>query len=406
LKKNGTRNLAPVICHDAKPSRTCVMTAKGWAAPEVGRANARARELCERMGNKSRLFPVLYGEWVFHVVRAELEAGRKAGEELLRRAQEEREVSGETVGNRIVGTDAFLRGEIATAREYLERSLALYDPQQHRSLAFLFAQDPRVAGLSVLSWTLFALGYPEQAQARSNEALADARELSHRNTLGYALLYGCILSQLRGDWREARDRADSLITLARAQGSPHFLGAGTIVRGWTLAEMGELPAAITQVREGLASWQMTGARFLVPFFLSLLASVETHAGGARRGLDLLTDALVRARETGERWFEAELHRLTGELMLTLPAFDRAEVEVQLQQAAELARGQSAGLWELRAATSLARLWIVQNRFGDAHHLLAPLCDKFTEGLATSDLQSAQRVLRETAGFNGTTKSSD
>ncbi|WEX86686.1 AAA family ATPase [Sinorhizobium garamanticum] len=383
-----------------------LMTAKGWAAPEVGRANARARELCERLADTNRLLPVLYGDWVFHVVRAELEAGRKAGEELLKRAREEREVSAETVGNRIVGTDAFLRGEITIAREYLERSLALYDPQQHRALAFLFAQDPRVAGLSVLSWTLFALGYPEQAQARSNEALTDARELSHRNTLGYALLYGCILSQLRGDWREARDRADSLITLARAQGSPHFLGAGTIVRGWTLAETGELPAAITKVQEGLASWQMTGARFLVPFFLSLLARVETQAGGAKLGLDLLTNALDRARETGERWFEAELHRLTGELMLELPAFDRAAVEARLWHAAELARGQSADLWELRATTSLARLWIAQNRRRDAHDLLAPLCARFTEGFATSDLQLAQRVLGETAGLDGATKSSD
>ncbi|MBP2236741.1 putative ATPase/class 3 adenylate cyclase [Sinorhizobium kostiense] len=383
-----------------------LMTAKGWAAPEVGRANARARELCERLGDKSRLLPVLYGDWVFHAVRAELEAGRKAGEELLRRAQEERDVSGETVGNRIVGTNAFLRGEITVAREYLERSLALYDPQQHRSLAFLFAQDPRVAALSVLSWTLFAIGRPEQAQARSNEALADARKLSHRNTLGYALLYGCILSQLRGDRREARDRAESLIMLARAQGSPHFLGAGAIVRGWTLGETGELPAAITQVQEGLASWQMTGARFLIPFFLSLLARVETHAGGAKRGLDLLADALDRVRETGERWFEAELHRLTGELMLGLPAFDHSEAEARLRHAAELARGQSADLWELRASTSLARLFIAQNRCGDAHDLLAPLCAKFSEGLATSDLQLAQRVLREAAGFNGATRSSD
>jgi predicted ATPase/class 3 adenylate cyclase len=382
-----------------------LMTAKGWAAPEVGRANARARELCERLGDTSRLFPVLYGDWVFHVVRAELEAGRRAGEELLLRAQHERELSAETVGNRILGTDAFLRGEVTIARKYLERSLALYDSEQHRSLAFLFAQDPRVAGLSVLSWALFALGYPEQAQARSREALADARALSHRNTLGYALLYGCILSQLLGDRQEAQDRADSLITLARAQGSPHFLGAGTIVRGWTLGETGELQAAITQVQEGFASWQMTGAKFLVPFFLSLLARVETQAGGAKLGLDLLTNALDRVRETGERWFEAELHRLTGELMLQLPAFDRAEVEARLRHAAELARGQSADLWELRAATSLARLWIAQNRCGDAYDLLAPLCGRFTEGFATSDVQSAQRILRETAGLTGATKSS-
>jgi predicted ATPase len=374
-----------------------LMAAKGWAAPEVGRANARARELCERLGDTNRLFPVLYGDWVFHVVRAELEAGRKAGEELLRRARQEQDVAAEVVGNRVVGTDAFLRGEVTIARTYLERSIALYDPQRHRSLAFLFAQDPRVAGLSVLSWALLALGHPEQAQARSNEALADARELSHRNTLGYALLYGCILSQLRGDWREARERADSLITLARAQGSPHFLGAGMVVRGWTLGETGELQAAIAQIREGIASWQMTGAGFLVPFFLSLLARVETQVGGAKKGLDLLTNGLGRVRETGERWFEAELHRLTGELMLQLPNVNRAKVEARFRHAAAIARRQRADLWELRATTSLARLWIEENRGGQAHDLLAALYSKFTEGFATSDLQLAQRVLCEAGG---------
>lgn len=139
---------------------------------------------------------------------------------------------------------------------------------------------------------------------------------------------------------------------------------------------------------------MTGVRFLVPFFSSLLARVEPQAGGAKLGLDLLSHALDRVRETGERWFEAELHRLTGELRLELPAFDPAEVEARFRHAAELARGQSADLWELRATTSLARLLIAQNRCGDAHDLLAPLCGKFTEGFATSDLQSAQRVLRE------------
>ena len=166
------------------------------------------------------------------------------------------------------------------------------------------------------------------------------------------------------------------------------------------------------VKSGLDFWfTPAGASIKVPtrwkqfvitwsVILSLLAHVETQAGGAKLGLDLLTNALDRVRETGERWFEAELHRLTGELMLQLPAFDRAEVEARLRHAAELARGQSADLWELRAATSLARLWIAQNRCGDAYDLLAPLCGRFTEGFATSDLQSAQRVLRETAGSNG------
>ncbi|MFK4506416.1 AAA family ATPase [Bradyrhizobium daqingense] len=197
-----------------------LMASKGWAAPEVGRANARARSLCECLGDTSRLFPVLYGEWVFHVVRAELEAGRTAGEELLHRAQAQNDVAAETVGNRIVGTAELLRGDLVAARAHLERTLALYDPATHRSLAFLFAQDPKVAGLSVLSWALFALGHPEQARARSEEASTDAKELSHRNTLGYALLYGCILSQLRQDPHEAGDQANSLIALAAEQDLP------------------------------------------------------------------------------------------------------------------------------------------------------------------------------------------
>ncbi|UWU75466.1 AAA family ATPase [Bradyrhizobium huanghuaihaiense] len=372
-----------------------LMAVKGWAAPEVGQANARARDLCERLGDTSRLFPVLYGEWVFHVVRAELEAGRTAGEDLLRRAQEQNDVAAETIGNRIVGTAELLRGELAAARDHLERTLALYDPSAHRSLAFLFAQDPRVAGLSVLSWGLFALGYPEQAQARSEQALTDAKELSHRNTLGYALLYGCILSQLRHDIDEARDRANALIALAAEQDSPHFLGAGIIIRGWTLGEVGDFGAGIAQIRDGLAMWQATGAGFLVPYFRSLLAEVHGQSGAVNEGLDLITEALDRVEETGERWFEAELHRMMGELMLQLPRSDPTAAEARFEHAAATARQQGAKLWELRAATRLARLWRDRGRCGEAHDLLAPLYSQFTEGFGTPDLQAASAILRET-----------
>ncbi|UWU79115.1 AAA family ATPase [Bradyrhizobium huanghuaihaiense] len=371
-----------------------LMAAKGWAAPEVGQANARARDLCERLGDTSRLFPVLYGEWVFHVVRAELEAGRTAGEDLLRRAQEQNDVAAETIGNRIVGTAELLRGELAAARDHLERTLALYDPYAHRSLAFLFAQDPRVAGLSVLSWGLFALGYPEQAQARSEQALTAAKELSHRNTLGYALLYGCTLSQLRHDIDEARYRANALIALAAEQDSPHFLGAGIIIRGWTLGEVGDFGAGIVQIREGLAMWQATGAGFLVPYFRSLLAEVHGRSGAVNEGLDLITEALDRVKKTGERWFEAELHRMMGELMLRLPRQDPTAAEARFEHAAATARQQGAKLWELRATTCLARLWIERRLRGEAHDLLSPLYGQFTEGFGTPDLQAARVILRE------------
>ncbi|RZN09001.1 adenylate cyclase, partial [Bradyrhizobium genosp. SA-3] len=371
-----------------------LMAARGWAAPEVGRANARARDLCERLGDTSRLFPVLYGEWVFHVVRAELEAGRSAGEDLLRRAQEQNDAAAEAIGNRIVGTAELLRGELVAARAHLERTLALYDRAAHRSLAFLFAQDPSVAGLSVLSWGLFALGYPEQAQARSEEALRDATELSHRNTLGYALLYACILSQLRQNHDEARDRANALIALAAEQDSPHFLGAGIIIRGWTLAEAGDFAAGIARIREGLTMWQDTGAGFLVPYFRSLLAEVHGRSGAVNEGLDLITEAIDRVEKTGERWFEAELHRIRGELMLWLPRPDPTGAEAQFAHAVATAHQQGAKLWELRAATCLARLWIEQRRRGEAHDLLSLLYGQFAEGFETPDLRAARAVLQE------------
>lgn len=377
-----------------------LMAAKGWAAPEVGRANARARDLCERLGDTLRLFPVLYGKWVFHVVRAELEAGRTAGEDLLRRAQEQSDTAAETIGNRIVGTAELLRGELVAARAHLERTLTLYDRAAHRSLAFQFAQDPSVAGLSVLSWGLFALGYPEQAQARSEQALTDAKELSHRNTLGYALLYGCILSQLRQDQDEARDRANTLIALAAEQDSPHFLGAGIIIRGWTLGEAGDFGAGIAQIREGLAMWQATGAGFLVPYFLSLLAELNGHARAVKGALDIVTEALDRVEESGEGWFEAELHRIMGELILQLPKPDPIAAGAQFGHAAAIARQQGAKLWELRAATRLARLWREQGRPGEAHDLLTPLYGQFTEGFGTADLQAARKVLRETTAGPG------
>jgi predicted ATPase len=314
----------------------------------------------------------------------------------VRRAQEEHDAAAETIGHRIVGTAAFLRGEVAAARTHLERTLALYDPASHRSLAFLYAQDPHVAGLSVLSLALLALGHPDQARARSNEALADAEELSHRNTLGYALLYGCILSQLRGDRDEALARANALIALAREQGSPHFCGAGIVIRGWALSDAGDVNASVARIREGLATWQASGAGFLVPYFLNLLAEVHGRSGAVNEGLHRLTEALGRVEETGERWFEAELHRSASELMLQLPETDLAGAEARLWQATAIARRQNAKLWELRAATRLARLWIGQDRRGEAHDLLAPLCGQFTEGFGTPDLQVAQALLCQAA----------
>jgi predicted ATPase/class 3 adenylate cyclase len=372
-----------------------LMATQGWAASEAGRANARARDLCEQIGATAQLWPALYGQWVFHGVRAEHNAARQVADEFLRRAQDHRVASATVVAHRISGTGAFWRGEVATARIHLEHALALYDPQQDRSLAFLYVQDPRVAALSALSWTLFALGYPEQARVRSRDALDTARELAHLNTLAYGLLFGCFFEQFRGAGHEAQDRAEALVTLSTEQNFPHFLAAATMIRGWALTQLGELETGLAQLRQGLPAWRATGAGLYEPYFLGLQAEAHGRSGAVQEGLDLVAKALDRVEETGERWFEAELHRMMGELMLRLPRSDQTAAEARFGHAAATARLQGAKLWELRAATRLARLWREKGRRGEAHDLLTPLCSQFTEGFGTPDLQAASAILRET-----------
>ncbi len=367
---------------------------QGWAAPEAGRANARARELCERIGSTAQLWPVLYGEWVFHAVRAEHVAARKLADQLLRRAQDHQDAAAMIVGHRVVGSGALWRGELAGARRAFERTLALYNQQQHGSLGLLYVQDPRVAALSGLSWTLFALGYPEQAQARSGEALDAARELAHWNTLAYALLFGCFFAQMRRARGDAQNQAEALITLATEQNIPHFLGAATMVHGWALTEAGDIETGLAQLRRGLPAWRATGAALYEPYFLSLQAEALSRAGSVQEGLDLIRLALSRVEETGERLLEAELHRISGELMQRLPKADIAGAEAGLSRAASVARQQGAKMWEVRAAVALARLWIEQNRRNEARQLLAPLCDNCTAGFEAPDLQIAQAILRE------------
>jgi predicted ATPase len=316
-------------------------------------------------------------------------------DEFLRRAQEHQDTEATLVAYRLCGSGAFWRGEMAAARESLERTLALYDLDRHHSLAFLYVQDPRVAALSGLSWTLLAQGYPEQARARSQEALDAARQIAHINTLAYGLLFACLFEQFRQAVREAQDRAEALAALATEQGFPHFLAAATVIRGWVLIQAGEMETGLEQLRQGHPAWRATGAGLYEPYFLGLQAEAHGRSGAVEEGLDLVAKALDCANATGERWFEAELHRMGGELLLRLPRPDLAAAEARLRQAAAVARQQGARMWELRAATSLARLWREQGQISEAHDLLAPLYGQFSEGLETSDLQTARTILRET-----------
>ena len=368
------------------------LAAKGFAAPETGRAYARARELCRELGDVPELFPALYGRFIVHFQRGELAAAHEAARELLRLAEDRGDAAARVTGHRVVGSALYHLGRLAESRAHLEEGLALYEPGRDRGSALVYALDTRVVCLFWLVHALFAVGYPEQALARLREALAYARELGHPYTLAYALSVICILRGRHWAGPEARTEAETLVALATEQGFPLPAAVGEVAGGWALTGEGAAEEGIARMHRGLAGYRTTGAELWVPDFLALLAQAHGRAGRPAAGLEFLAEALDRVEGNGGRWLEAELHRLRGELLLTPPDRDPAAAEACFSRAVTVAREQDARLWELRAATSLARLWREQGRHAEASDLLAPICGWFTEGFDTPDLRDAQVLL--------------
>jgi TOMM system kinase/cyclase fusion protein len=369
-----------------------LLATKGYAAPDVERVYARARALCQQMGETLQLVPVLQGLWLFYVNRGELQMARELGEQLLRLTQGTQDPMLRLAAHGALGTTLFWLGELASAREHLEESIALYDLRQDRSLAVLYGHDPGVMHRSYTSYVLWWLGYPSQALQRSDEMRMLAQELAHPLSVAYALGTASSLHQLRREAQATQERAEAAMALSREQGFPYWLGIGTIRRGWALAAQGQGAEGVEQIRQGLAVWRATGADLNRPWFLALLAEACGRAGAAEEGLTAVAEALTAVHTKANRVCEAELYRLKGELLLALSPGNIAEAESCFQQALNIARRQEAKSLELRAALSLSRLWQQQGQWAEARELLAPVYGWFTEGFDTADLQEAQALL--------------
>jgi predicted ATPase len=297
------------------------------------------------------------------------------------------------VGHRAVGNTLFHCGALAQARAHLEQAITLYDPEQHRSLAFLYVFDPFIASASFLSWTLFTLGHPEQARVRADAALARAHELGHPASQAFALFFaGSILSQLAGNRQAVQERVEALLALASEQGFAYWAGCATVIEGWLLADQGSAPEGITRIRQGIAAYRATGAAHLDPYFLGLLAQAQRRRGELPEAEGTVAEALDMARRTGEGYYEAELLRLRGELLLARHPSDPLTAEQCLVEALNTARQQQATMWELRAAATLAQHRRDQGRTREARDLLAPVYGWFTEGFDTPDLRDAKALL--------------
>jgi predicted ATPase len=371
-----------------------LIATKGYAALEVEQAYARARELCRQVGETPRLVPVLFGLRLFYQQRAEFHIARELEEQLFHLAQRVQDPGLLLVAYQALGATSYWLGELAQARADLEQGMALYDPQQHRSLTFGAIQHPGVTCLAFVARALWALGYPAQALQRSQDAVALAQELSHPFSLAYALGCAAALHQLRREGPVTQERAEAAMALSREQGFALWLAMGTTLRGWALVAQGQEAEGIAQVRQGLAAYKATGTAVGQPYLLALLAEAYAKHGQAEEGLGVLAEALAAVHHSGERCYEAELYRLKGELLLARPAEHYAEAEACFWQAIAIARRQQAKSLELRAAMSLARLWQRQGKHAEARQLLAEVYGWFTEGFDTADLQEAKALLQE------------
>src|SRR5262245_47967563 len=373
-----------------------LMATSGFGAPEVQHAYARARELCRHVGETAPLFPVLRGLSTFYIVRAETQPAHELSTDLLHLARRFQDPAMLVEAYSMLGTTAFYLGEIASAHGYLEQAEAGYDPEQHRAHAFLdVGTDPGVLCRIYAGHVLWLLGYSDQSLAKNRRAVALAQELSHSFSLAYALDVAAVLHRLRREVPGAGEPVDAVVALSMAEGFPVWLAIALILRGSTLAANGQAAEGLAQMRKGLATFQATGAQVGRPFFLTLLAEGDATGGQAEDRLRILDEALEAVRKTGERWYEAELHRLKVELVLSGAAQD-AEAETCFQQALDIACRQQARALELRAAMSLGRLWQRQGKSREAHALLAPVYGWFTEGLDTVDMREAKALLEALA----------
>ena len=368
-------------------------TSKGFAAVEVENVYLRARELCAQVVETPETFPVLWGLSGFYLVRAEHTLAHELAEQLLRLAQGSQDPAILLEAHFVLGIVLFHLGEIVAAHTHLERGSALYDAQHHHALTFSYGGwDPGVASLSYSALALWYLGYPEQALKKSDEAVALAHALSHPLSLAVALTYNTLLHQCRREEQAVQERAEAAIALTTEQGFPIWLAWGIISQGWASVEQGRGAEGLSQMCRGLAAQQATGAGLLESQHLGLLAEAYRTADQVEAGLTTVGEAVAFVERTKERFYEAELYRLKGELLLQQAKDHHVDAEASFQQALKVARRQHAKSWELRAATSLARLWQQQGKTTEALNLLAPVYAWFTEGFDTADLKDAKALL--------------
>jgi len=374
---------------------------KGYAASETKAAVEQARlfmEQAEGLGEPPDdpllLFSVLYGAWSANLLAFDGDVVRDLAAQFVALAEKQGATVPLMVGHRIMGIALMYTGDLAQARAHFDRAIALYNPAEHRPLATRFGQD---TGVSILSWrlrVLWLLGYPEAALKDVEHGLKDAREIGQAATLLPALVRVSMNQTIFGNYAAAAAQAQEAVALAEEKGALLWKATGVMAQGCVSALTGKAANAIRMLTTGIAAYRSTGSTLLIPWYLSYLARAHAELGQFEEAWRCIGEAMTAVETTKEKWCEADIHRTAGELALMMPEPDAAKAEAHFERSLAIAREQKAKSWELRAATSLARLWLDQGKRQQARGLLAPVYGWFTEGFDTLDLKEAKTLLNE------------
>jgi tetratricopeptide (TPR) repeat protein len=364
---------------------------KGWAFKDVAVAFKRAQELCQHAGEDLGSFTALYGLLLYYAIRSEMETARELGEELLRLAEKEQDSVRIVAVCFVLGSTLKFLGELELSEKHLKRGLDLYD-SSHDYQAYTLISEPGIGCGAQLARVLWLLGYPDKALEQARQTIALARQQPHPGSLGFALIHVAVLHQLRSEASACQELTETVIALSREKDIADNIAWATIWQGWSLAMQGQAEAGITNIHEGLAALRVMGSEIALSWILSLQIEVLLKVGQREEGLAVVEEALAFVHKNQDRVFEAELYRLKGEALLINQ--QSLEAEGCFRQAIEVARRQRAKSLELRAATSLARLWEQQGKRAEARQMLAEIYGWFTEGFDTADLKDAKALLEE------------
>ena len=372
-----------------------LIAVNGFAAAETGQAYARARDLWDRLGRPPEfLLRTARVRWSLHTNRSQFFEAQSVVDDLLEFGRAHGDTVGLILGYFTGGLTHSYRGELQSARASLEEVIRRNDLAARPQLLRYAGTDPQAIASAAIGQVLLFLGYPDQALMRAESAITQARQLAHAPTVAQCLAFGAARASTVGDEARLAHCVQELRALTQEHGYAQWSALVPTFEGQLRLMRGEVGAAVTLMRQGLDARRATGVTLLNATFAIPLGEALGKDGKSGEALALLNEQIVFVEETGELWCAAGLHRLRGQLLLNATVPDSAGAQAEFLKAIDIARGQSAKLWELRAAVSLARLWRNQGRHAEARDLLAPVYGWFTEGLDVSDLKNAKALLDE------------